>query len=240
MNNLILVRHGQSLWNKTRTFTGWADIDLTEQGKFEAEYSGQLIKKLNIEFDSYFTSVQIRAINTLSIILNILKKSEAEFKKAWQLNERHYGELTGLNKDQMIKKHGEKQVHVWRRSFDTPPPPMKTSNPYHPTKNKNYANIPLDSIPASESLKNTFDRVVPYYKKEIEPLVLLKKNVLVSAHGNSLRALCKKIFNISNKKIIDLEIPTGNPLLISFEDNLKMKEYKYLDNKRAKKILFNV
>ena len=240
MNNLILVRHGQSLWNKTRTFTGWADIDLTEQGKFEAEYSGQLIKKLNIEFDSYFTSVQIRAINTLSIILNILKKSEAEFKKAWQLNERHYGELTGLNKDQMIKKHGEKQVHIWRRSFDTPPPPMKISNPYHPTKNKNYANIPLDSIPASESLKNTFDRVVPYYKKEIEPLVLLKKNVLVSAHGNSLRALCKKIFNISNKKIIDLEIPTGNPLLISFENNLKMKEYKYLDNKRAKKILFNV
>ena len=184
--------------------------------------------------------MQIRAINTLSIILNILKKSEAEFKKAWQLNERHYGELTGLNKDQMIKKHGEKQVHIWRRSFDTPPPPMKTSNPYHPTKNKNYANIPLGSIPASESLKNTFDRVVPYYKKEIEPLVLLKKNVLVSAHGNSLRALCKKIFNISNKKIIDLEIPTGNPLLISFEDNLKMKEYKYLDNKRAKKILFNV
>ena len=240
MNNLILVRHGQSLWNKTRTFTGWADIDLTEQGKFEAEYSGQLIKELNIEFDSYFTSVQIRAINTLSIILNILKKSEAEFKKAWQLNERHYGELTGLNKDQMIKKHGEKQVHIWRRSFDTPPPPMKTSNPYHPTKNKNYANIPLDSIPASESLKNTFDRVVPYYKKEIEPLVLLKKNVLVSAHGNSLRALCKKIFNISNKKIVDLEIPTGNPLLISFENNLKMKEYKYLDNKRAKKILFNV
>ena len=240
MNNLILVRHGQSLWNKTRTFTGWADIDLTEQGKSEAEYSGQLIKKLNIEFDSYFTSVQIRAINTLSIILNILKKSEAKFKKAWQLNERHYGELTGLNKDQMIKKHGEKQVHVWRRSFDTPPPPMKTSNPYHPTKNKNYANIPLNNIPASESLKNTFDRVVPYYKKEIEPLVLLKKNVLVSAHGNSLRALCKKIFNISNKKIIDLEIPTGNPLLISFEDNLKMKEYKYLDNKRAKKILFNV
>ena len=240
MNNLILVRHGQSLWNKTRTFTGWADIDLTEQGKFEAEYSGQLIKKLNIEFDSYFTSVQIRAINTLSIILNILKKSEAEFKKAWQLNERHYGELTGLNKDQMIKKHGEKQVHIWRRSFDTPPPPMKTSNPYHPTKNKNYTNIPLDCIPTSESLKNTFDRVIPYYKKEIEPLVSLKKNVLVSAHGNSLRALCKKIFNISNKKIIDLEIPTGNPLLISFEDNLKIKEYKYLDNKRAKKILFNV
>jgi len=240
MNNLILVRHGQSLWNKEKRFTGWADIDLTEQGKSEAVRAGQLIKKLNIEFDSYFTSVQIRAINTLSIILNILKKSEAEFKKAWQLNERHYGELTGLNKDQMIKKHGEKQVHVWRRSFDIPPPPMKTSNPYHPTKNKNYANIPLGSIPASESLKNTFDRVVPYYKKEIEPLVLLKKNVLVSAHGNSLRALCKKIFNISNKKIIDLEIPTGNPLLISFEDNLKMKEYKYLDNKRAKKILFNV
>ena len=240
MNNLILVRHGQSKWNKEKRFTGWADIDLTKQGQEEAEHAGKLIKELNIEFDAYFTSVQKRAVNTLNIILNILNKPNVEVKKAWELNERHYGALTGLNKDEMINKHGSKQVHIWRRSFDIPPPKMDLSNPHHPTKNKIYKNIPIEKIPESESLKDTFKRVVPYYHTKIEPLVLTKKNVLVSAHGNSLRALCKKIFNISNKKIVDLEVPTGNPLLISFAENTNLKEYRYLDRKRAKKILFNV
>ena len=240
MNNLILVRHGQSLWNLEKRFTGWADIDLTEHGKSEAKYAGQLIKGLNIEFDIYFTSVQIRAINTLKIILDILNKKNSEIKKAWELNERHYGALTGLNKDEMIKKHGIKQVHVWRRSFDIPPPPMEKTNPNHPSKNKAYINIPASKIPIGESLKNTFERVMPYYEKNIKPLLSSNKNILISAHGNSLRALCKKLFNISNKKIVGFEIPTGNPLLIKFEENLKIKEYKYLDNKRAKKILFNV
>ena len=231
MNNLILVRHGQSLWNKERRFTGWADIELTEQGKSEAKLAGQLIKELDIEFDAYFTSLLKRAINSLEIIIEILGKKNIEIIKNSALNERHYGNLTSLNKDETIKKYGNKQVQIWRRSFDIPPPPINNQHPY---KNKINASI------LSESLKNTFERVIPYYKKEIEPLIYLKKNILIVFHGNSCRALLKKILNISNKKIIEFEIPTGNPLLIKFGENLKVKEYKYLDNKRAKKILFNV
>ena len=240
MNNLILVRHGQSLWNLERRFTGWTDIDLTEQGKSEAKYAGQLINETHIKFDAYFTSFQKRAINTLEIILDILNKKDSEIKKAWQLNERHYGALTGLNKDEMIKKHGKKQVHIWRRSFDVPPPPMEKTNPNHPSKNKAYINIPTSKIPSCESLKNTFERVMPYYEKNIKPILSSNKNILISAHGNSLRALCKKLLNISDKKIIDFEIPTGNPLLIVFDKSLEVKKYKYLDAKRAKNILFNV
>jgi len=237
MNNLILVRHGQSQWNQKKKFTGWVDIDLTEQGKSEAESAGKLIKELNIEFDAYFTSIQKRAINTLKIILDTLQKKNSEIKKAWELNERHYGALTGYNKDEIIKKYGSKQVQIWRRSFNISPPPMDSQHPY---KKNIYINIPKDKIPASESLKDTFQRVVPYYEKKVEPLISLKKNVLITAHGNSLRALCKKLFNISKKKIINFEIPTGNPLLIRFEDNLKVKDFKYLDTQRAKKITFNV
>ena len=236
MNNLILVRHGQSLWNKERRFTGWADIDLTEEGKLEAKLAGKLVKELNIEFDAYFTSVQKRAINTLKIILDILKKSNAEINKAWELNERHYGVLTGLNKDEIIKKHGIKQVQIWRRSFDVPPPPMNLQHPYQNT----YKSVPKDKIPKSESLKDTFERVVPYYKKKVEPLIFLKKNILIVAHGNSLRALCKRLFNISKDNIINFEIPTGNPLLIRFEDNFKVNDINYLDSNRAKKILFKI
>jgi len=240
MNNLILVRHGQSFWNKERRFTGWADIDLTEHGKFEARCAGQLIKELHIEFDAYFTSVQKRAINTIEIILDILNKKNSEIKKAWELNERHYGALTGLNKDEMMKKHGKQQVQIWRRSFDVPPPPMKKTHPNHPSKNKTYINIPTNKIPNCESLKNTFERVIPFYEKNIKPILSSNKNILISAHGNSLRALCKKLLNISDKKIINFEMPTGNPLLIVFDENLKVKKYKYLDAKRAKNILINV
>ena len=231
MNNLILVRHGQSLWNKEKRFTGWADIDLTEQGKSEAVRAGQLIKKLNIEFHAYFTSQLKRAINSLEIILKILDKQNAEIIKDTALNERHYGELTSLNKDETIKKYGNKQVQIWRRSFDIPPPPINSQHPY---KNKINSNI------LGESLKDTFERVIPYYNEKIEPLISSKKNILIVFHGNSCRSLLKKILNISNEKIVKLEIPTGNPLLIRFGEKLKVKEYKYLDNMRAKKILFNV
>jgi len=231
MNNLILVRHGQSLWNKEKRFTGWADIDLTEQGKSEAVQAGQLIKKLNIEFHAYFTSQLKRAINSLEIILKILDKQNAEIIKDTALNERHYGELTSLNKDETIKKYGNKQVQIWRRSFDIPPPSIDSQHPY---KNKMNSNI------LGESLKDTFERVIPYYNEKIEPLISLKKNILIVFHGNSCRSLLKKILNISNEKIVKLEIPTGNPLLIRFGEKLKVKEYKYLDNMRAKKILFNV
>ena len=147
MNNLLLLRHSQSLWNKQHRFTGWADIELTEQGKSEAKYAGQLIKKLNIEFHAYFTSVQIRAIDTLEIILDILNKKNSKIKKAWELNERHYGALTGLNKDEMMKKLGKKQVHIFRRSWNVPPPTMKKTHPNHPSKNKAYINIPTSKIP---------------------------------------------------------------------------------------------
>ena len=231
MSNLILIRHGQSLWNKERRFTGWADIDLTEQGKSEAKEAGRLIQELNIEFNGFFTSRLKRAINSLQIILEILDKQNVKINKTLALNERHYGGLTSLNKDEIMKKYGAEQVKIWRRSFDTPPPPMENSHPY---KNK------IESEILSESLKDTFDRVIPYYEKFIKPLISSKKNVLIVFHGNSIRALLMKILNISKEKIVEFEIPTGNPLQIQFDNNMKVIKYKYLDNRRAKKILFNV
>ena len=231
MNNLILVRHGQSLWNKEKRFTGWADIELTKQGKAEAENAGQLIKKLNIVFDSFFTSELTRAKQTLDVILKILEKEKVDIIRSTAFNERHYGNLTGLNKDETIKKYGAEQVQLWRRSFDLAPPPM---NKNHPFRNK------INSKILSESLKQTFDRVVPYYKKNIEPLISSKKNIIIVLHGNTIRALLMKIFNISKKKIDKFEIPTGNPLLIRFTDKLNIRDYKYLNKERAKKILFNV
>jgi len=231
MSNLILVRHGQSLWNQERRFTGWADIDLTDKGKSEAAFAGELIKNLKIEFDEYFTSKLKRATNTLDIILKILNKQDAKINKDSTLNERHYGALTSLNKDQTIKKYGDEQVNIWRRSFDIAPPIMDSRHPY-------WNKIKSDIL--TESLKDTFDRVVPYYKKKIIPLLLEKKNILIVFHGNSCRALLKEIFNVSKEKIIELEIPTGNPLLINFVQNLKVNEFKYLDKEREKKVLFNV
>ena len=231
MNNLILVRHGQSQWNQERRFTGWADIGLTEYGELEAKLAGELIKELNINFDAYFTSQLKRAINTLEIILKVLNKTDAEIIKAAALNERMYGNLTGLNKDEVIAKYGSEQVKIWRRSFDISPPPMESEHPY---KNK------IDSKILTESLKDTFERVVPYYNKNVEPLIKSKKNILIVFHGNSCRALLMKIFNISQKKIGDVEVKTANPLLIRFDENSHIKDYKYLDQKRAKKILFNL
>ena len=192
MNNLILVRHGQSKYNLERRFTGFYDVGLTPKGEDEAEYAGQLIKNLNIEFDAYFTSQLTRASNSLDIILKVLNKSDVKINRAWELNERHYGGLTGLNKDETIKKYGEKQVKIWRRSFDIPPPKMED---FHPYKNQ------IESDILSESLKDTFERVIPYFEKNIKPLLLSKKNILVVFHGNSCRALLMKIFNISEKII---------------------------------------
>ena len=231
MSNLILVRHGMSFWNKAKKFTGWADIDLHENGKSEAKYAGQLIKDLNIEFDEYFTSELKRAIKSLSIILEVLGKSNAKVNKAWELNERHYGNLTSLNKEEIEKKFGIKQVQIWRRSFNTRPPPIDKNHPY---KDK------INSKISSESLLDTVKRVTPYYEKKIKPLIQSKKNVLVVFHGNSCRALLMEILNVSKEKIVEFEIPTANPLLIQFGDNLKIQNYKYLDDKRSKKILFNV
>jgi len=231
MSNLILVRHGQSKFNLERRFTGFYDVGLTPKGEAEAEYAGQLIKKLNIQFNSCFTSQLKRASNSLNIILKVLNISSLEVNKAWELNERHYGGLTGLNKDETIKKYGNEQVKIWRRSFDTPPPKMESD---HPLKNKIKSEI------SGESLKDTFERVIPYFNKKIKPLILENKNILIIFHGNSCRALLMEILNISKKKITDFEIPTGNPLLIRFKENFNVKDFKYLDEKRSKKILFNV
>ena len=240
MSHLILIRHGQSEWNLQNKFTGWVDVELSPQGKLEACKAGELIKELNFKIDYFFSSYQRRSIDTLKLILNTIREKDDQIIKAWELNERHYGALTGLNKDEIMKKHGKKKVHIWRRSFNVSPPPMEKTNPNHPSKNEAYRNIPANKIPNSESLKNTFDRVIPYYEKNIKPILYSNKNILISAHGNSLRALCKKLLNISDKKIINFEIPTGNPLLIVFDENLKVKKYKYLDAKRAKNILINV
>ena len=231
MSNLILVRHGQSIWNKERRFTGWADVGLTKQGESEAKHAGQLIKELNIKFDAYFTSKLKRAANSLDIILKVLNEENVQVNKTSKLNERNYGNLTSLNKDEIIKKYGNEQVKIWRRSYNIRPPIMDIKHPY---KNK------IDSSNSSESLKDTYERVLPYYKEKIEPLISLKKNILIVFHGNSCRALLMKLFNVSKNKIIEFEVPTGNPLLIKFDKNLKINNFKYLDKKRAKKILFNV
>jgi len=237
MNHLILVRHGQSIWNLEKRFTGWVDIELTDQGKLEACKAGELIKKIDLKINSFFCSYQKRAINTLELILNNINSKPNQITKAWELNERHYGELTGLNKDQMKKVYGEKKIHIFRRSWDMSPAPLDKKNPYHPLNIEIYKNIPKDKIPDTESLKNTYERVIYYYLKNIEPLIQNGQNVLISAHGNTLRALCKKLFNISDKNISRLEIPTGNPLLIKFKNNLKIDGCRYLDSSRSKDLL---
>jgi len=231
MSNLILVRHGQSKFNLERRFTGFYDVSLTPKGEAEAEYAGTLIKRLNIQFNSCFTSKLKRASNSLNIILKVLNISSLEINRAWELNERHYGGLTGLNKDETINKYGAEQVKIWRRSFDTPPPKMESD---HPLKNKIKSEI------SGESLKDTFERVIPYFNKKIKPLILENKNVLIVFHGNSCRALLMEILGISKRKITDFEIPTGNPLLIRFKENFNIKDFKYLDEKRSKKIFFNI
>ena len=233
MSYLILVRHGQSVWNLEKKFTGWVDVDLTENGKSEAKKAGQLIKQENIEINLYYSSFQLRAKNTLKIIQEELK----DFKKvisAWELNERHYGALTGLNKDEMKVKLGEEKVHQFRRSWDLRPDPLDKKNPYHPINIETYKEIPLEKIPDTESLKDTYERVIKFYSKEIENKTT--ENILISAHGNSIRALCKYLFILDNTQISKLEIPTGNPLLIEFENN-KVTKCKYLHKERAKDLL---
>jgi 2,3-bisphosphoglycerate-dependent phosphoglycerate mutase len=235
MSLLILTRHGQSTWNLEKKFTGWVDVDLTDQGKLEAKKAGELIKKNNILIDLYYSSLQLRANNTLKLIQEVLK-DQKEFKKAWQLNERHYGSLTGLNKEEMKHKIGEDKVYQFRRSWDLRPDRLDKNNPYHPLNIETYKNIPKENIPDTESLKDTYERVVKYYKEEIEKY-LSKNNILISAHGNSIRALCKYLFKLDNEQISQLEIPTGNPLLISINNEKKIQECKYLDESRAKNLV---
>ena len=233
MKKIILVRHGQSLWNLEKRFTGWVDVDLTDNGKLEAKESGELIKKEQLNIDLYYCSFQLRAKNTLKIIQDELNDHK-EVKEAWQLNERHYGALTGLNKDEMKIKLGEEKVHQFRRSWDLRPDRLEKTNPFHPLNIETYKKIPRDKIPDTESLKDTYERVIDFYKNEIE--INKGKNILISAHGNSIRALCKYLFILDNTQISKLEIPTGNPLLVEFENN-KISKCKYLNKERAKDLL---
>tara|TARA_B100001029_G_C15036417_1_gene440445 strand:- start:978 stop:1691 length:714 start_codon:yes stop_codon:yes gene_type:complete len=236
MGKLIAIRHGQSTWNAENRFTGWVDVSLSEKGVREAETSGKLLKKLNINFDACFTSYLRRAINTLEIVLKILGKNN-KYTKAWELNERHYGALTGLNKDETKKKLGEEQFKRYRRSWDIPPPALDKNSRYSSSKDTIYKE--LKKIPDTESLKNTYERVVPYFQNNIEKYLTENKNIIISAHGNTIRALGKKIFNISDKNINLLEIPTGNPLVIHFSKSGEVLSAKYLDESRKGKIISN-
>ena len=234
MSHLILVRHGQSVWNLENRFTGWVDVELSKNGREEASKAGKLIKNLKIDFGMFYTSYLKRANETLNIILKEINVENNKVVKAWELNERHYGNLTGLNKDEMKKKLSEEKVHQLRRSWDIPPEKLDKDSPYHPMNNIIYKDIPKNLIPDTESLKDTYDRVIPYYKTYI--MENIKNNVLISAHGNSIRALCKFLFNLDNKDISKLEIPTGNPLILKFE-NGKIISANYLDKERSKNLI---
>ena len=235
MSYLILVRHGQSVWNLEKKFTGWVDVDLTENGKLEAKKAGELIKMKNINIDIYYSSFQLRAKNTLNLIKQEMQDTKVS-KEAWQLNERHYGALTGLNKDEMKVKLGENKVHQFRRSWDLRPDPLNRNNPYHPINIDTYKEIPINKIPDTESLKDTYERVLEFYKQEIENKIS-NNNILISAHGNSIRALCKYLFKLDENQISKLEIPTGNPLLINLDGDKKITDCKYLDSERAKDLV---
>lgn len=238
MINLILIRHGQSKWNAKNQFTGWVDASLSDVGRNEAKLAGKLIKNLNIDISYSYTSYLKRASDTLSIILDIIDSKNMNFTQAWELNERHYGSLTGLNKEETKTKLGSDLFNTYRRSWDTAPPALDEKSKFTKLFSKLNIGIAKENIPLTESLKDTYNRVIPYYKTKILSQIILGKKILISAHGNSLRALCKDIFNIADDKINFLEIPTGNPLCIIFgNDYTNVKDAFYLDEKRKKKIM---
>lgn len=228
MPTLILLRHGQSQWNLENRFTGWWDVDVTEKGAAEAWAAGDLMKAKGINPDTAFTSVQSRAIKTLNLALEAMGRLWLPVTKDWRLNERHYGGLTGLDKAETAAKHGDDQVKIWRRSFDIPPPPLAADSPYDLASDPRYAGI---AIPSTESLKDTIARVLPYYEAAIVPELAAGKTVLISAHGNSLRALVKHLSGISHADITGLEIPTGQPIIYDLADDLSARERYYLSEK---------
>jgi len=226
MPTLVLLRHGQSQWNLENRFTGWWDVDLSDQGIAEARAAGQMLKDKGFEFDRCFTSVQTRAIRTLHLVLHELRSLWLPVAKDWHLNERHYGGLTGFNKQEMIDKVGAEQVKVWRRSYDIPPPPLETGSEYDVSSDRRYAGI---DVPQTESLKDTIGRAVPFYEREIAPALKAGKRVLVAAHGNSLRGIIKYLSNIGDDEIVGLEIPTGKPIVYDLADDLSVVRRYYLE-----------
>jgi 2,3-bisphosphoglycerate-dependent phosphoglycerate mutase len=230
---LVLLRHGQSIWNLENLFTGWIDVDLSEQGLLEAQEAGRLLKAERIPFDIAFTSVLKRAIRTLWISLDEMDMMWLPVERTWRLNERHYGALQGLDKAQTVEKHGAEQVKIWRRSYDIPPPPLNADDPNHPRFDRRYAGVPAGELPSSESLKDTLARVMPFWNSRIAPELLAGRNVLVAAHGNSLRALVKMLDGMSDSAIVELNIPTGVPLLYELDAALKPKASRYLGDQEA-------
>jgi 2,3-bisphosphoglycerate-dependent phosphoglycerate mutase len=232
---LVLLRHGQSIWNLENLFTGWIDIDLSEQGRGEALEAGRLLKAEGIDFDVAFTSVLKRAIRTLWITLDEMDLMWLPVERTWRLNERHYGALQGLNKTQTVEKHGAEQVKVWRRSYDIPPPPLDQNDPQHPRFDRRYEGVPAGEMPSAESLKDTLARVLPFWNARIAPELASGRNVLVAAHGNSLRALVKMLDNMSDAAIVELNIPTGVPLLYELDSHMKPTASRYLGDAEAVK-----
>jgi len=228
MPTLVLIRHGQSAWNLENRFTGWWDVNLTEQGIEEARTAGELLAAKGLDFDLCFTSLQTRAIKTLDLALEAMGRLWLPVEKDWHLNERHYGGLTGLNKAETAAKHGEDQVKIWRRSFDIPPPPQEAGSEFDLANDRRYAGI---AIPNTESLKDTIARVLPYWEERIVPELKAGKRVLISAHGNSLRALVKHLSHISDEKIASLEIPTGQPIVYHLDDSLAATDRYYLSER---------
>jgi 2,3-bisphosphoglycerate-dependent phosphoglycerate mutase len=230
MPTLVLLRHGESQWNLENRFTGWVDVNLTEKGEAQATRGGELIKAEKINIDQAFTSVLTRAIRTCNLALEAAGQSYVPVIKDWRLNERHYGGLTGLDKAETAAKHGDDQVKIWRRSYDVPPPPLEANSAYDFKGDRRYAGA---NLPDTESLKTTLDRVMPFWTGSIVPMLKGGKTVLVAAHGNSIRAIIKSLFDLSNEAILEIEVPTGNPLVVQLDANLKPTAAKYLDAARA-------
>ena len=230
---LVMVRHGESDWNRQNRFTGWVDVDLSDTGTAQARRSGVMLKAEGLRFDQAYTSVLKRAIRTLWIMLDELDLMWLPQAVEWRLNERHYGALQGLDKAETAARHGDEQVKVWRRSFDTPPPPLPDDDPSHPRHDPRYRDVPPDALPAGESLALTLRRVMPVWDERLAPSLRKGDNLLVAAHGNSLRALAKHLFGIGDQEIVGLEIPTGNPLLVELSDDLRPRSARYLDEERA-------
>ena len=233
MFRLVLLRHGESTWNKENRFTGWTDVDLSERGREEAAEAGRLMKGAGLEFDVAHTSLLTRAIRTLWIALAEMDMMWIPERRSWRLNERHYGALQGLNKAETAAKHGEAQVKIWRRSYDIPPPPLAPDDPQHPSRDRRYADLAPNEVPLTESLKDTVARFLPYWHSAIAPDITAGKRVLIAAHGNSLRALVKYLDGISDEDIVELNIPTGVPLVYELDEQLQPAKKYYLGDQEA-------
>jgi 2,3-bisphosphoglycerate-dependent phosphoglycerate mutase len=233
MHKLVLLRHGESTWNKENRFTGWTDVDLTDKGREEAQAAGQVLEKEGFSFDLAYCSVLKRALRTLWIVLDELDELWIPVEKTWRLNERHYGGLQGLNKSETAAKYGEDQVLIWRRSYDVPPPPLEKTDARYPGFDPRYNGVADDDLPLTECLKDTVDRFLPYWHETIAPQVKAGKNVVIAAHGNSLRALVKYLDNLSEEEVLKLNIPTGVPLVYELDDDLKPLKHYYLGDQEA-------